>query len=306
MMDLKQEIQNLPCFSVALTAEDLDATAARDFLRAVFPTDELGFTTRPAHGGHALFATFTHDGSFVPDDCLGPFKEGARERGWNSAVFRGRSGPPPIRLMLMDMDSTAINEEVIEELADFAGVRQQVAEVTRLAMEGKLDFHQALRDRVATLKGQPASVMRDVLEKHITPTPGLEAFVAGLHARGVFTAIVSGGFISIVQPFADKHGIQFARANQLAVDGAVLTGEVEGEIVDATVKERTLMELCQRVGCKPEEAMCVGDGANDLKMINASGLGIAFCAKRIVQQQAPAAINRRRLDDALWFLEEES
>lgn len=301
-MDLEKLLRDTQLFSVVFAAADITEDAVWDALAEVAGAEMVGTSVRPQQEGLSIKATVTHDSGLNRALWFERIKGAARGRGWAFAIAPDRPQFPDFRLAVMDMDSTLINQEVIEELASFAGMREHVAEVTRLAMEGKLDFHQALRERVKLLEGQPESILDEVYEKHITATPGLEELLAGFRARGIVTVVVSGGFIRIVGKFAEKHGLDHALANTLEVRDGRLTGVVTGEIVDSEVKRRTLLEMCEKLHCDPSQAIAIGDGANDLKMIQASGLGVAFCAKAIVQDQALAAVNRRRLDDVLAFL----
>jgi phosphoserine phosphatase len=300
-LDLKRALEQQPVFSLILAAES-GATEAARAARAILAEAGVGTAVRHLEGEFSIKITATHDPEFDLVSLFDRLKDAARQAGAAYALFPGQPDAPEFRLAVMDMDSTLIDQEVIEELAAFAGVREHVAKVTALAMEGKLDFHEALRERVKLLEGQPASILDEVLESRITATAGLTPLLRGFREMGIRTAVVSGGFSSIVKRFAERVGIDHALANELEIVDGKLTGQVVGEIVDADVKKRTLLELSDRLGIEPNQAIAIGDGANDLKMMSVSGLGIAFCAKPIVQQAALAAINRRRLDDVLYFL----
>ena len=208
-------------------------------------------------------------------------------------------------LLLMDMDSTAIQIECIDEIAKLAGVGEQVAEVTELAMQGKLDFAESLRARVATLSGQPESILAQVAAA-IPLTPGLEALIAALHRRGWLVGIVSGGFTYFTSRLEQQLGLDFTLANTMGIDNGVLTGRVSGEIVDASVKERTLRHWAERQQLPLEQCVAAGDGANDLKMLGAAGLGVAFHAKPVVRAQAAAAINRGGIEAIYYMLADAS
>lgn len=204
-------------------------------------------------------------------------------------------------LLLMDMDSTAIQIECIDEIAKLAGVGEQVAEVTELAMQGKLDFAESLRARVATLKGQPESILAQVAAA-IPLTPGLEALIAALHRRHWLVGIVSGGFTYFTSRLEQQLGLDFTLANTMGIDQGVLSGSVSGEIVDASVKERTLRQWAERQQLPLAQCVAAGDGANDLKMLAAAGLGVAFHAKPVVRAQAAAAINRGGIEAIYYML----
>lgn len=203
-------------------------------------------------------------------------------------------------VLLMDMDSTAIQIECIDEIAKLAGVGEQVAAVTELAMQGKLDFSESLRARVATLKGHPVSILSKVAAA-IPITPGLPQLIAALHQRGWQVGIVSGGFTFFTERLKPQLGLDFTHANTLGIDGEQLSGVVIGEIVDAAVKERTLREWAESLGLDLSQTVAAGDGANDLKMLAAAGLGVAFHAKPVVRAQAAAAINSGGIE-AIYYL----
>lgn len=205
---------------------------------------------------------------------------------------------PGPRLVVTDVDSTLIQDEVIELLADHAGSRAAVTEVTEAAMRGELDFAQSLLQRVATLRGLPVAVHDQVLQA-TRLSAGVDNLCRVLKRNGDYIGVVSGGFIEIVQVLADRLGIDFARANRLTVVDGHLSGEVTGVIVDRAVKAQTLQEWATQIAVPLERTIAVGDGANDLEMLATAGLGIAFNAKPIVQKQADAAITGARLDALL-------
>ncbi|WNM23221.1 phosphoserine phosphatase SerB [Demequina capsici] len=202
------------------------------------------------------------------------------------------------RLCVMDVDSTLITAEVIELIAERAGTREEVAAVTESAMRGEIDFSESLRQRVATLAGVPDTVFADVIAE-VEFTPGVPELVDGLHAAGWEVALVSGGFVEVVATLAERLGITRFRANSLEVADGVLTGRTQGPVIDRAAKEAALREFAAELACPLEDTVAIGDGANDLAMMSASGLGIAWHAKPIVQAQADVAINGARLDEAL-------
>lgn len=197
----------------------------------------------------------------------------------------------------MDVDSTLITQEVVELLADHAGSRAQVADITERAMRGELDFTESLRARVATLAGLPVSVFDEVLAE-VVVTPGAVELLAELDRRGWPVGLVSGGFVEVVGPLADRLGIPRFHANALEVEHGALTGRVAGEVVDRAVKARTLREYAAEAGLPLERTVAIGDGANDLDMLATAGFGIAFNAKPVVCEQADAVV-RDRLDAVL-------
>ena len=204
-------------------------------------------------------------------------------------------------LLVMDVDSTLIEQEVIELIAEHAGTREQVAEVTARAMRGELDFTQSLRERVATLAGVPQTVFAEVLAE-LRPTRGARELIDALHARGCRVGVVSGGFEEVVVPLAARLGIDHVAANRLEVADGVLTGRVLGRVVDREEKVRRLRAWARSDDVAMERTVAVGDGANDLGMIAAAGLGVAFCAKPVVVAQAPAAVHVRDLRAVLELL----
>lgn len=197
-------------------------------------------------------------------------------------------------LLVMDVDSTLIEQEVIELLALRAGTQEMVAAVTAQAMRGEIDFATSLRQRVATLAGVSQDVFAQVLNE-VRPTLGAQELIDTLHARGCVVGVVSGGFEEVVVPLAQRMGIDHVAANRLEVCAGRLTGKVLGRVVDGQEKERCLRAWAQEHQVPLERTVAVGDGANDLSMIAAAGLGVAFCAKPVVREQASACVNVRDL-----------
>lgn len=204
-------------------------------------------------------------------------------------------------LVLMDMDSTTIQIECIDEIARLYGVGDQVSAVTAAAMRGELDFNGSLRTRVGKLANAPESLIKEVAD-NMPLMPGLEALIAGLKAANWKVAIASGGFTYFANRLKDDHGFDAAYANTLEIIDNTLTGEVVGEIVNADVKARTLKELAHTYHIPESQTVAIGDGANDLVMMAASALGIAIHAKPIVQEKASVALNHLDLEGALCLL----
>ena len=211
--------------------------------------------------------------------------------------------PGAARLLVSDMDSTLINIECVDEIADFIGVKPQVAAITAAAMRGELDFETSLRRRVALLKGLDASALEHVYNERLRLNPGAEALVAGLHARGAEFALVSGGFTFFTERLRARLDLDYTLANNLEISGGRITGEVHGAIVGAEAKAQFLLRLCGELRIKPAQVIAVGDGANDLKMIRLAGLGVAYHAKPAVQAEAPVVLNHSGLDGILAFLD---
>lgn len=205
------------------------------------------------------------------------------------------------RLVVMDVDSTLIQDEVIELLAAHAGREAEVAEVTAAAMRGEIDFAESLHRRVAVLAGLPVSVFDEVRAK-VRLTPGARTLVATLKDLGFSVAVVSGGFIEVVGPLAAELGIRYAHANALEVADGVLTGHVAGPVVDRAAKAEALRRFAASEGLPLSRTVAIGDGANDLDMLSAAGLGIAFNAKPAVRASADTSLNLPYLDAVLFLL----
>ena len=204
------------------------------------------------------------------------------------------------KLFLADMDSTIIGQECIDELADFAGLKAHVAQITERAMRGEIEFEPALRERVALLKGMSMSVIDEVLAKRITPTPGAREVVATMRAHGAWTCLISGGFTHFTKAVAGRIGFQENRANELKLEHGKLTGEVAEPILGRAAKLATLLELREAFDLDDIDTLVVGDGANDLGMIQQAGLGVAYHAKPAVAAAAAARIDHGDLTALLY------
>jgi len=204
-------------------------------------------------------------------------------------------------LVVLDVDSTLIEDEVIELLADAAGSRDAVAEITLRAMNGELDFASSLHERVATLAGVPESVFAEVGAR-VTVTQGVPQMIAGVHAAGGKVAVVSGGFHEIIDPLAERLGLDHWRANRLEVADGVLTGRVIPPVVDAAAKAEALQEWADADGIPIAQTLAVGDGANDLPMMALAGLSVGFDAKAPVRDVADVLLDARDLSMLLPLL----
>ena len=216
---------------------------------------------------------------------------------------------PPLRLsdfklIAFDMDSTLINIECVDEIAAAAGRKAEVAAITEAAMRGEIaDYKESLRQRVALLKGVPESALHSVYSQHLQLNPGVETFVQACRRAGLKTLLVSGGFTYFSERVRTRLKLDFARANVLEIEAGALTGRLVdrpwGDIVDGAEKKRVLLEVCELMGVAPEQAIAVGDGANDLPMMGVAGLSIAYHPKPAVRELAMIAITAGGMDRAL-------
>ncbi|NGZ84645.1 phosphoserine phosphatase SerB [Duganella aceris] len=206
------------------------------------------------------------------------------------------------KLVAMDMDSTLITIECIDEIADMQGLKKQVSEITEAAMRGELDFAESLKRRVALLEGLDASALERVYEERLRLSPGAETMLAAVKKAGLKTLLVSGGFTYFTSRLKERLGLDYTHANELEIVDGKLTGKVVGNIVDADEKMRTVERVCDELGIMPSQAIVMGDGANDLKMMSISGMSVAFRAKPVVREQANVSLNFVGLDGILPLL----
>ena len=204
------------------------------------------------------------------------------------------------RLYLTDMDSTVIDQECIDELADFVAMKPRIAEITERAMRGEIEFEPALRERVALLKNLPVTVIGEVIEKRITLTPGAKTLVATMRANGAYTCLVSGGFTQFTEKIAAALGFDEQRGNMLTIEDGKITGVAE-PIQGREAKLQTLKDLVARLKLRDRETLVSGDGANDLPMLEAAGMGVAFRAKPVVAMAAHARIDHGDLTALLYL-----
>jgi phosphoserine phosphatase len=227
--------------------------------------------------------------------------DAASANGLDLAVQRAGLHRRAKHLVVMDADSTLLRDEVIDLLADACGRASEVSAITEAAMAGELDFAQSLRARVALLEGLPASVLDDVRAR-LRLTPGARTLLRTLSRLGYVAAVVSGGFVEVLEPLLLELGVPYLAANRLEIADGLLTGRLVGEIVDRAGKAAALERFAAEVGVPLEQTVAVGDGANDIDMISVAGLGIAFNAKAVVREHADAALSVPYLDAVLYFL----
>ncbi len=212
-------------------------------------------------------------------------------------------GAPAPKVFVSDMDSSIIGQECIDELADFAGRKAEVSAITERAMSGELDFAEALRARVAALKGLPEPVLQQCLEERVRLNPGARELLSAFRRAGAQTALVSGGFDALVGPVAAQAGFHHSLANVLAVQDGALTGGLAGPIVGGPAKAAMLAELAGRTRAAPEETVAMGDGANDVPMLRAAGFAVAIGGKDVVLDIADAAVRQGDLSVVARFLD---
>ena len=204
------------------------------------------------------------------------------------------------RLLVADMDSTIVGQECLDELADFAGLKREIAEITERAMQGKLDFKAALRERVAMLSGLDEDAISRCLAERVVPNPGAATLVKTMRLGGARSILVTGGFVSFADPIAKLLGFHAVRANRLLFDGKQLSGSVEDPIVDAQAKLDALVEAREELGLSQDQVLAIGDGANDRLMIQEAGLGVAYRPKPALAEVTDARLDHHGLDALLW------
>lgn len=214
--------------------------------------------------------------------------------------------PENVRLVIMDMDSTLISIECVDEIAGFIGQKAAVADITEAAMRGEIDFETSLRQRVSLLKNIPVSALEDVYQQKLTLNPGALTMMQTLQHNNIRTALVSGGFSFFTERLQQRLGLDFIQANTLAVDNGMLTGEIVGPICGAQAKADFLEQCCTDLGIRTEQTLAMGDGANDLLMMHKAGLSVAYHAKPKVRAQAHTQLNYSGLDGIIGLLQLQS
>lgn len=238
----------------------------------------------------------------TPSSTLG-LQELANAHGCDVGILPPHFAPHKVKVLAMDMDSTLINIECIDEIADAVGKKAEVSAITEAAMRGEIkDFSESLRRRVALLKGVPEAALHEVYEQRLQPNPGARELITRVHELGIHTLLVSGGFTFFTQRLQEELGLRETHANQLEIVNGVLTGQVLGPIVDGAAKAHYVSARCTALGTDKTAAITIGDGSNDLLMMAGSGLSIAYRAKPIVREQANLALNQHHLDAWLDLL----
>jgi phosphoserine phosphatase len=255
----------------------------------------------PVPGAQDDYAVAIQVNTVVGDDIIELLENLSQHHQLELAYLGTRPTLAKPGLLLMDMDSTVIDIECIDEIAKLTGVGKQVSEVTELAMQGKLDFVESLNSRVACLAGCEQVLLSQIRDA-LPLNPGLMKLIKVLKHHDWKVAIASGGFTYFADYLLSRLDLDAAVSNTLEIVDGRLSGKVVGEIVDAKVKARTLSELANAWGISPQQTVAMGDGANDLLMMNAAALGVAYHAKPLVRQQASAAIRHGGLDNLLWML----
>lgn len=255
-------------------------------------------------GGHAQFIQVGEFAYYLPvqhqeiDEVI----RFCAEQQLDCAVVPDQQRLNTYGLCVMDMDSTLISIECIDEIADMMGIKPQIAEITEAAMRGELDFAASLKKRVALLKGLPESALHRVIEERLKLNPGAQAWIAACKDNNIKTMVVSGGFTFFANHVKQLLGLDYAVSNTLEMIDGKLTGNILGDIIDAQRKADELVKLRDQLGLKAGQTIAIGDGANDLKMMAAAAIGIAYHAKPVVQQQATYALNHTGLDGAIYLL----
>lgn len=281
---------------VVVLVTDPDATKAETSIEDVLEALQLRASGRTRHlSYHAVEMPITLESKTAVEACRGKLAELSADCAILPAVGRRK------QLLVCDMDSTIIEQECLDELADFAGLKEEISAITERAMAGELDFEAALTERVAMLEGLSVSAIEDCYKSRINLSKGAKTLVATMASHGARCLLVSGGFTAFTSKVADAAGFHENYANVLLDDGSILTGDVAHPILGREAKLETLKRAADQLGISAENAIAIGDGANDLAMINAAGLGIAYRAKPIVSASADAAIKATDLRTALYF-----
>ena len=249
-------------------------------------------------GGNTQFMQIAEHAYYLPTNLIdvGAIKTFCADQKIDCALVPDAERLSHFGLCVMDMDSTLINIECIDEIADMMNLKPQVSAITEQSMRGELDFVQSLRKRVALLKGLPETALQRVIDERLQANPGAHEWIAACKTNNIKTMVVSGGFTLFANHVKTMLGLDYAVANTFEIIDGKLTGNILGDIVDAERKAQELVKLRDELGLSADQTIAIGDGANDLKMLSVATVGIAYHAKPVVQQQATYALNYSGLD----------
>ncbi|MEZ4816264.1 MAG: phosphoserine phosphatase SerB [Bdellovibrionota bacterium] len=304
--DNKKKIQKHPRLCITLLGElgpQTVATVTREIAALSLNLGEIKTLTKTTLEGLELFCESPN--ATLSDEELTAIKENlykrAHELGCDISIQRDSIFRRNRRLVVFDVDSTFIPNEVVDELGALVGKGKEIAQITERAMAGELDFKQALEERVKLLKGLSMERAKLAL-KNIKPNPGVEKLIKVLRSLGCRMGLVSGGFDFFVAELRKDYGLDFSFSNKLEVVNGEITGQIDGIIVDANRKAQILRDMCEAYQCQLEQSVAVGDGSNDVDMLKIAGLGIAYQAKQKAQQAADVRFNHSQLDDILYLM----